>query len=239
MPTHEFEVTACSNESAQEVVYAIYDSFGFNFDDLDPNHFRPFFTRLDNPKNDFQRVLLPKETKEIPTLGLTREEADALKHILLPLSTNLPRAFGSEKIARMLPDPFDPTEEIDEIDLAFELAKIHCPTDYWARYGIIFDDQTEKGKVYFSHPIVPGITPNLDINQARERRASEVEIRGKVGGIDRINFGHVHEELVQAGLEHSFVQSSNYFIDNEPSLGRRRELWVEFWREKSVEEKTT
>ncbi len=161
-----------------------------------------------------------------PNFGLTTAEASPIKISLYSLVRNLHHGFGIPK--DIVIDLAKEEQYRKLMNEAFEEARVHCPGDFWTRCGIVFSKNFQGGTIFVSHPIIPGVTPNWNIQSSLERRKEQNPERA-AGGLERIDRGYIHSEFQAARLDHTLVLTEDYFIDlGKPKLGRRRRLWVNF-----------
>lgn len=164
-------------------------------------------------------------------LGLKERELNILLTILDELLLNILHA---------IPNP--PPEEADTY--TWKQASIAWTNAYFqraaelghleamARFGIVFDDKTERGQVFVTQPIIPGETLEFDIEEATKARVLKKGGRHfHKGGIFEINEGFFAERLDNEGLLHTPVKTIDELVDPQnPAAGYRRRVWMEFQR---------
>lgn len=160
-------------------------------------------------------------------LGLRPQELRPLLFALRELGGNITHGMIGKLEPGVYRDPHIPQDKgISELDMAFTSAEFDFE-DPGARFGIIFNEETNEGEVFMSHPIIK-TSPKLDLEVAKQRR--RLEERGK-GGFERIEEGFIHEDLIACGIRHSAIMAEDVPANSsDPEMGLRRKIWFTFSR---------
>ncbi len=138
-----------------------------------------------------------------PSLGLTEDEARVLAAVADEFLRNAYKAL----------DPGDPEGEFKH-GAPGVIAASHLGLAA-AELVIKFDDAAGVGEITVSHPIIPDLTPPLDLETVRKTRPQQFrQGRSTRGGIYEIETGAIHSIITRVGLEHLPIKAEDQAGDD-------------------------
>lgn len=79
-----------------------------------------------------------------------------------------------------------------------------------AELAIEFDDTLGTGMIAVSHPVIPDLTPSLDLEAVRKTRPEQFQQgRRTRGGIYEIETGKIHSALSDVSLEYQLIETED------------------------------
>lgn len=134
-----------------------------------------------------------------PSLGLTEDEARVLAAVADELLRNAGKAH----------DPGSDSEGEWNHAAAGVMAASRLGLAV-AELAIEFDDAVGAGAIAVSHPVIPDLTPPLDLEEVRKTRPQQLrQGRSTHGGIYEIETGKIHSALSDVSLKHPPIEAKD------------------------------